>query len=85
MENVKREDVRPVVSVIIPTIGRETLKNTLESVINQTYSNLEIIVTDDTENGKAYRIIESYLKTYKERLRRYFGTFLKRIISRLPL
>ena len=51
----------PKVSVIIPTIGRETLIRTLESVLNQTYQNLEIIITDDTEEGKAKPLIERYL------------------------
>jgi GalNAc5-diNAcBac-PP-undecaprenol beta-1,3-glucosyltransferase len=49
------------VSVIIPTIGRESLIRTLESVLNQTYQNIEIIITDDTEEGKAKPLIERYL------------------------
>jgi GalNAc5-diNAcBac-PP-undecaprenol beta-1,3-glucosyltransferase len=51
----------PKVSVIIPTIGRESLIRTLESVLNQTCQNLEIIITDDTEEGKAKPLIERYL------------------------
>jgi len=51
----------PKVSVIIPTIGRESLIRTLESVLNQTYQNLEIIITDDTEEGRAKPLIERYL------------------------
>lgn len=51
----------PKVSIIIPSIGRESLIRTLESVLNQTYQNLEIIITDDTEEGKAKPLIEKYL------------------------
>jgi GalNAc5-diNAcBac-PP-undecaprenol beta-1,3-glucosyltransferase len=51
----------PKVSVIIPTIGRESLIEALESVLNQTYKNLEIIITDDTEDGRARAKIEKYL------------------------
>ena len=51
----------PKVSIIIPTIGRKSLIRTLESVLNQTYQNLEIIITDDTEEGKAKPLIEKYL------------------------
>jgi GalNAc5-diNAcBac-PP-undecaprenol beta-1,3-glucosyltransferase len=51
----------PKVSVIIPTIGRESLIEALESVLNQTYKNLEIIITDDTEEGKARVKIEKYV------------------------
>jgi GalNAc5-diNAcBac-PP-undecaprenol beta-1,3-glucosyltransferase len=58
MEKIKNN---PKVSVIIPTIGRESLIRTLESVLNQTYQNLEIIITDDTEEGKAKPLIERYL------------------------
>jgi Glycosyltransferases, probably involved in cell wall biogenesis len=58
MEKTKNN---PKVSVIIPTIGRKTLIRTLESVLNQTYQNLEIIITDDTEEGKAKPLIERYL------------------------
>lgn len=38
----------PLVSIIIPTYDRtEFLKLTIESIINQTYKNIEIIVVDD--------------------------------------
>lgn len=39
---------KPLVSVIIPTYNRvEYLKITIESIVNQTYPNIEIIVIDD--------------------------------------
>jgi len=57
---MSRLNHNPKVSVIIPTIGRESLMRTLESVLNQTYQNLEIIITDDTEEGKAKPLIERY-------------------------
>ena len=37
------------VSVIIPTIGRHSLKNSLESARGQTHKNLEIVVVDDSK------------------------------------
>jgi GalNAc5-diNAcBac-PP-undecaprenol beta-1,3-glucosyltransferase len=58
---MNRLNHNPKVSVIIPTIGRESLIRTLESVLNQTYQNIEIIITDDTEEGKAKPLIERYL------------------------
>ncbi len=52
----------PKVSVIIPTIGRNTLIRSLESVLNQTFQDFEIIITDDTEDKKAKKLIEPFLK-----------------------
>lgn len=48
------------VSIIVPTIGRASLRNTLASILNQSYQNLEIIVTDDTPEGKAYPIVKEF-------------------------
>lgn len=48
-------------SVIIPTFNIETyLEACLDSVVNQTYRNLEIIVIDDNSSDKTPDIIERY-------------------------
>jgi len=45
---INNEDTVNLVSVIIPTYGRANLINrAIESVLNQTYENIEIIVVDD--------------------------------------
>ena len=52
------------VSVIIPVYnGSNFLESAIESVINQTYNNIEIIVVNDgsNDNGKTKKIAEKYL------------------------
>ena len=47
----------PLVSVIIPTYSRpKYLKRCLESVLNQTYKNIEIFVVDDNNPETEARI-----------------------------
>lgn len=47
---------KPLVSVIIPTYKRaDMLTKAIDSVINQTYKNIEIIVIDDNDSSSKYR------------------------------
>ncbi|MBE2985233.1 glycosyltransferase family 2 protein [Campylobacter sp. RM9344] len=49
------------ISVIIPTFNRpELLKKALSSALNQTYKNLEIIVSDDANDETAKQICEKF-------------------------
>lgn len=49
-----------MVTVIIPTYNRaNTIKRAIESVQNQTYSNLEIIIVDDNSSDNTKHIIDS--------------------------
>ena len=49
--------MNPLVSVIIPTYARpENLCRAIESVLNQTYSPIEIIVVDDNGIGTMYQL-----------------------------
>ncbi len=51
------------VTVIIPVYNRqETIERCLESVIHQTYSNLEILVIDDGSTDKTPEILKEYEK-----------------------
>ena len=51
----------PLVSVGIPTYNRaESLKKTIASVINQTYSNLEIIISDNASTDSTQQVCEEF-------------------------
>lgn len=48
----------PLVSVVIPVFNSENyIADTINSVLNQTYSNLEIIVVDDCSTDNSYNIL----------------------------
>ncbi|CEN94062.1 MAG: glycosyltransferase family 2 protein [Paeniclostridium sordellii] len=58
---------KPIVSIIIPTYKRPTtLSRAINSCINQSYSNIEIIVVDDNNSGDEYRLeTETLMKNYE--------------------
>ncbi len=58
----------PLVSILIPTYNRpHYFKIALESALAQTYSNIEIIIGDDSTNDETATLIrEQYLPNYKK-------------------
>lgn len=61
---------KPKVSIIIPVYNGELyVKDAIDSALNQTYKNIEVIVVDDGSIDKTYEICESYgtkIKYYKK-------------------
>jgi len=56
----------PKVSIIIPVYNSEKwLVQCLDSAINQTYKNLEIIIVDDCSTDNSLKILEEYASKYK--------------------
>ncbi|WP_088833320.1 glycosyltransferase [Paenibacillus tyrfis] len=56
----------PKVSVLIPTYNRpEYLEQALYSVLQQTYKNIEIIISDDSTNDETRQLIETYTKNHQ--------------------
>jgi glycosyltransferase involved in cell wall biosynthesis len=55
------KNLNPLVSICIPTYnGSSYIEETLECVINQTYSNIEIIITDDNSTDDTALICKRY-------------------------
>ncbi|MGG7151283.1 glycosyltransferase [Clostridium neonatale] len=57
--------VFPLVSILIPTYNRpEYFELALQSVLNQTYKNIEIIIGDDSTNNDTEKLINYYINNY---------------------
>ncbi len=55
----------PLVSVIVPSYNHEKyIEETIESIVNQTYKNIELIVIDDGSKDKSPKIIGKLSKKY---------------------
>lgn len=53
----------PVVSIIIPNYNHaQFLEQRLESVLNQTYTNVEVIILDDNSTDNSRDILDQYLQ-----------------------
>ena len=65
MEKVSKEK-EPLISIIIPVYNVEKyIRRCLDSVINQTYKNLEIILVDDGSPDNSGKICDEYAKVDK--------------------
>ena len=56
----------PLISICIPTYnGAKFLRECLDSIVNQTYSNKEIIVSDNASTDETEKIVKEYVEKYK--------------------
>ena len=61
---------QPKVSIIMGIYNcEETLKESIESIINQTYPNWELIMCDDCSKDNTLKIAKSYEKRYPEKIK----------------
>ncbi|MBD8084614.1 glycosyltransferase family 2 protein [Chryseobacterium caseinilyticum] len=66
------EEKYPLVTIITPSFNHARyLQNTVESVVNQTYPNIEYIIIDDGSSDNSHEIIKKIAKKY---------TFIKYIL-----
>lgn len=56
---------QPLVSIILPTYNREKyLNQSIDSVLNQTYNNWELLIIDDGSNDKTLSLVKNYLNQF---------------------
>lgn len=64
---MRRQFIDDLISVIIPVYNSEKyIKQTLDSILEQTYGRFEIVIVDDCSNDSTEEIIKSYMKEYME-------------------
>ena len=57
--------MQPLVSIITPMFNSEAfISETIDSVINQTYKNWELILIDDDSTDKTLEIVQEFIKIY---------------------
>ncbi|SFM27296.1 Glycosyl transferases group 1 [Gracilibacillus orientalis] len=62
-DQLAQHDERPVVTVIIPVYNAEkTVQTALDSIINQTWSKLEVLVVDDCSTDNTVQVVEQYVQ-----------------------
>ncbi|WP_034058244.1 glycosyltransferase family 2 protein [Lacinutrix jangbogonensis] len=56
----------PLISILIPFKNTQVfLSECLDSIINQTYSNWELLIIDDNSTDSSYKLVENYAKKDK--------------------
>ena len=75
MKTYKLNDLNnPLISVLMPAYNAEKyIKEAIESILNQTFSNFEFIIIDDGSIDATEEIIKSFKDS---RIVQYFGKFL---------
>ncbi|MPZ53288.1 MAG: glycosyltransferase, partial [Acidimicrobiia bacterium] len=69
-DRLDRIEYNPKVSVVVPNFNHERfLEQRIDSILAQTYDNLEVLILDDCSTDDSRSIIEKYCKEFPDRVR----------------
>jgi glycosyltransferase involved in cell wall biosynthesis len=68
---IKKEKLKiPTLSVIMPAYNAESyIREAVNSVLNQTYQDFELIIIDDASTDSTVKIIKKFVKKYPEKIK----------------
>lgn len=63
---------QPLVSVFLPTYNQQKfVAASIDSVVNQDYDNLEIVIGDDCSKDNTWQIVQEYQSRYPEKIKAF--------------
>ena len=70
MNNIKTDSTYPLVSILIPSYNHELyIQEAIESSLNQTYENFEILIVDDGSTDGSVSIIKEYVNNNPKKIK----------------
>lgn len=70
MQSQRKQKTTPLVSIIMPAFNAERfIVDAVESILNQTYQNFELIIVDDASTDGTLAIVRNYQKQYPEKIK----------------
>ena len=70
MKDLKNKTINPLVSILIPSYNHDMyIEEALDSCLNQTYDNFEILVLDDGSSDNSVSIIKKYADKFPKKIK----------------